>query len=125
MSEKNTSHGFMKQWCSTPFVYEATQAKRWLKVPTKILCETQGQLPALSIHQRHHVLGIPSSGRRLRRKHFINSAQIFFAQLHVKRTHILLQIFPPLGSRDRHKVFPLRQSTRLNSSHLGISYAVF
>ena len=22
---------FMKQWCSTPFGYEATQAKRWLK----------------------------------------------------------------------------------------------
>src|ERR1022692_2403695 len=109
MSEKNTSHSFMKQWCSTPFGYEATQAKRWLKVPTKILCETRGQLPALSIHQRHHVLRIPSSGRRLRRKHFINSAQIFLAQLHVKRTHILLQIFPPLGSRDRHKVFPLRQ----------------
>src|ERR1035437_5736199 len=31
MSEKNTSHSFMKQWCSTPFGYEATQAKRWLK----------------------------------------------------------------------------------------------
>src|ERR1035441_3160185 len=25
--------GFMKQRCSTPFGYEATQAKRWLKVP--------------------------------------------------------------------------------------------
>ena len=35
-------NGFMKQWCSTPFGYEATQAKRWLKVPTKILCETRG-----------------------------------------------------------------------------------
>src|ERR1017187_11003317 len=34
--------GFMKQRCSTPFGYEATQAKRWLKVPTKILCETRG-----------------------------------------------------------------------------------
>src|ERR1035441_1088748 len=34
--------GFMKQQCSTPFGYEATQAKRWLKVPTKILCETRG-----------------------------------------------------------------------------------
>src|ERR1017187_3434188 len=33
--------GFMKR-CSTPFGYEATQAKRWLKVPTKILCETRG-----------------------------------------------------------------------------------
>src|ERR1039458_6875589 len=32
----------MKQRCSTPFGYEATQAKRWLKVPTKILCETRG-----------------------------------------------------------------------------------
>src|ERR1035438_5132903 len=35
-------NGFMKQWCSTPFGYEAMQAKRWLKVPTKILCETRG-----------------------------------------------------------------------------------
>src|ERR1700730_8831148 len=35
-------NGFMKQWRSTPFGYEATQAKRWLKVPTKILCETRG-----------------------------------------------------------------------------------
>jgi hypothetical protein len=34
--------GFMKQSCSTPFGYEATQAKRWLKVPTMILCETRG-----------------------------------------------------------------------------------
>ena len=35
-------NGFMKQWCSTPFGSEATQAKRWLKVPTTILCETRG-----------------------------------------------------------------------------------
>src|ERR1039457_5029390 len=35
-------NGFMKQWCSTPFGYEATQANRWLKVPTTILCETRG-----------------------------------------------------------------------------------
>jgi hypothetical protein len=34
--------GFMKWWCSTPFDSEATQAKRWLKVPTTILCETRG-----------------------------------------------------------------------------------
>src|ERR1039458_2431086 len=35
-------NGFMKQWYSAPFGYEATQAKRWLKVPTTILCETRG-----------------------------------------------------------------------------------
>src|ERR1700730_3834290 len=35
-------NGFMKQWCSTPLGYEATQAKRWLKVPTTILSETRG-----------------------------------------------------------------------------------
>ena len=34
--------GFMKQWRSTPFGCEATQAKGWLKVPTMILCETRG-----------------------------------------------------------------------------------
>ena len=66
----------------------------------------------LSLHQCHHVLRIPISRRGRRREHFINPPQIFFAQLYLKRAYVLLQIFPPLRSRDRHNVIPLRQHPR-------------
>ena len=61
------------------------------------------------VEQCHHVLGIARARRDTLGRNLVKAAQILRGHLHFDSGDVLLQVFPPLGARDRNDILTLCQ----------------